>query len=329
MVDYAIVFFGLYIPYEFMTKQESYISGKFYWSFLLPKYWHIWIGIACLMLLAILPWALQWRIANILASLCWVLLKSRRTTTIRNLELCFPEWSPEQVEQQAKQVFREAVYGIFETLNAWYSPKWFAGRMTIEGLEHIQTAQAKGQGVLLLGVHSTLLDAGGYLCAQYFDPDVVYRPQNNPLLDMMIYRGRGTIFQHQIDRYNMRGLIHQLKSGRIVWYSPDQDFGLKQGVMAPFFKIPAATVTAHRRILKMTNAAAIPLYFHRLDNIKNPQYKIIVEPILESFPSEDEVADATRTNSIIERQLRLAPTQYMWFHRRFKTQPKGTPKIYQ
>ena len=35
--------------------------------------------------------------------------------------------------------------------------------------------------------------------------------------------------------------------------------------MAPFFGVPAATVTAHRRLLKMTKAAAIPLYFYRWD----------------------------------------------------------------
>ena len=280
------------------------------------------------MLLAILPWAIQWRLANLLAAICWSLLKSRRETTIRNLEVCFPEWSNTKVEQQAKQVFKEMMYGMFETLRAWYSPQWFEGRMRIEGLEHIQAAAARGQGALLLGTHSTLLDAGGYLCAQYFDPDVVYRPQNNPLLDMFIYRARGTVFHHQIDHDDMRGLIRHLKNGRAIWYSPDQDFGLKQGVMAPFFGVPAATVTAHRRLLKMTKAAAIPLYFYRLADIKNPRYQILIDAPLDHFPSDNEVADATRTNAIIERQLRIAPAQYMWFHRRFKTRPEGFDQIY-
>jgi Kdo2-lipid IVA lauroyltransferase/acyltransferase len=173
-----------------------------------------------------------------------------------------------------------------------------------------------------------LLDAGGYLCAQYFEPDVVYRPQNNLLLDMLIYRCRATIYAHQIDHDDMRGLVRNLKNGHAIWYSPDQDFGLKQGVMAPFFSVPAATVTAHRRLLKMTKAAAIPLYIYRDGDIKNPQYKVLIEPAVENLPSEDEVDDATRVNQIIENQLRIAPTQYMWFHRRFKTRPAGYDKIY-
>ena len=56
------------------------------------------------------------------------------------------------------------------------------------------------------------------------------------LLDMLIYRCRGTIYKAQIDHDDMRGLIRHLKEGDAIWYSPDQDFGLKQGVMAPFLE---------------------------------------------------------------------------------------------
>jgi Kdo2-lipid IVA lauroyltransferase/acyltransferase len=311
-----------------MSHASSYQPGRFQWSFLLPKYWGIWLMMCCLMMLAILPWAIQHRLAKIMGQMCFHILKSRRYTTIRNLEVCFPEWTAEQVHENARLVFIDQMLGFFETLKAWYSPKWFKDRMQIEGLEYLAAAQAQGKGILLLGTHSTLLDAGGYLCAQYFDIDVVYRPQNNPLLDMLIYRCRASIYNTQIDHDNMRGLVRQLRDGHAIWYSPDQDFGLKQGVMAPFFGVPAATVTAHRRLLKMAQATAIPLYFYRTGDLDDPRYQVLIEAPVENLPSSDEVKDAIRVNQIIERQLRIAPTQYMWFHRRFKTRPEGYEKIY-
>lgn len=311
-----------------MSQKPDYQPGVFQWSFLQPRYWGIWIGIALLMILAVLPWAVQHRLAAFLGNTAFKYLKSRRKTAVRNLEVCFPEWPAAQVQDNARRVFVDQMIGIFETLNAWYCPQWFNGRVSIEGLEHLQKAQADGAGVLLLGTHSTLLDAGGYLCSRYFALGAVYRPQNNPLLDLLIYRCRDAIYSCQIDHDDMRGLIRQLKDGQAIWYSPDQDFGLKQGVMAPFFGVPAATVTAHRRLMKISKAAAVPLYFYRSGDIHDPRYHVLLEPALDNFPSADEAADAARVNKIIENQLRIAPTQYMWFHRRFKTRPKGYEDIY-
>ncbi|MCH7313076.1 lauroyl acyltransferase [Acinetobacter sp. ANC 3882] len=309
-----------------MTHERKSKAGEFQWSFLRPKYWGIWVALIILMIFAILPWAIQWRLADILSKLAWKGLKSRRKTTIKNLEICFPDKSEAQIQKEAKQVFFNMMLGLFEALNAWYNPHWFKNRMHIKGLEHLKASE--GKGILLLGTHTTLLDAGGYICGYFFNLDVVYRPQNNPLLDMLISRCRATIYQNQISKDDMKGLISNLKNEHVIWYSPDQDFGLKQGVMAPFFGIEAATVTAHRRLIKITKASAIPLFFYRDGDIRNPQYHVVLEPALENFPSLDEVEDATRVNLVIENQIKMYPTQYMWFHRRFKTRPAGYEKIY-
>jgi len=310
-----------------MTKKErQFKSGEFQFSFLSFKYWGLWVLAFILMLFAMLPWAIQWRLADFLSKIAWKSLGSRRKTTLRNLEACFPEKTPMQIEVKAKQVFVDTLTGVFEALNAWYSPNWFKSRVHIDGLENLTNNQE--HGVLLLGTHSTLLDAGGAACTLFFNMDVVYRPQNNPFLDFLIHRSRARVYKNQIARDNMRGLIQNLKHGHAIWYSPDQDFGLKQGVMASFFGVQAATVTAHRRLMDISKAAAVPLYFYRTGNIRNPQYHVLVEPKLENFPSGCEVSDAERVNKIIENQIRIAPTQYMWFHRRFKTRPAGEKKFY-
>ena len=101
-----------------MSKKHQYEPGKFYWAFLHPKYWGIWIAIVFLMMLAILPWAIQYRLATLLGNIAFDRLKSRRETTTRNLEVCFPEWSPEQVIDNSRQVFVDQMIGVFETLNA-------------------------------------------------------------------------------------------------------------------------------------------------------------------------------------------------------------------
>jgi KDO2-lipid IV(A) lauroyltransferase len=57
-------------------------------------------------------------------------------------------------------------------------------------------------------------------------------------------------------------------------------------------------------------------------------WSVNFSPILENFPSGDDLADACRINEMLETQIRVHPTQYLWVHRRFKTRPEGQAKVY-
>jgi KDO2-lipid IV(A) lauroyltransferase len=49
---------------------------------------------------------------------------------------------------------------------------------------------------------------------------------------------------------------------------------------------------------------------------------------LADFPSKDAVADTALTMALIESQIRRVPAQYLWIHKRFKTQPEGMASPY-
>jgi len=57
-------------------------------------------------------------------------------------------------------------------------------------------------------------------------------------------------------------------------------------------------------------------------------YQVILQPMLNQFPGEDEVENATKINQLIEQQVRQAPEQYLWVHRRFKDRPDGATSFY-
>ena len=56
--------------------------------------------------------------------------------------------------------------------------------------------------------------------------------------------------------------------------------------------------------------------------------KTILQSALENFPSSDLQQDAARINQLIEKQIRCAPEQYLWVHRRFKDRPGGEQDFY-
>ncbi|MEC7121130.1 MAG: LpxL/LpxP family Kdo(2)-lipid IV(A) lauroyl/palmitoleoyl acyltransferase [Pseudomonadota bacterium] len=294
---------------------------------LMPQYWGIWLAIFILLPMAFLPWRIQYRLGCWLGNLIWRFGKRRRHDTLTNLALCFPEKSAEARLRMSQEVFQHAGVGVFESLSAWLRPQKFQRKVTISGLHHIVEAQQNNQSILLLGAHYTMLDLGGLICSWFFKADMVYRPQNNPVLEWLIYRLREPIYARQIDHDDIRKLVRALKDKHVVWYTPDQDFGLKQGIMADFFGVPAATLTAQRRLARMDQSRVMAIHFYRQDD-RRPHYHITITPPLDHYPSDDEVADANRVNQLLEGLIRIAPTQYMWFHRRFKTRPEGMEKVY-
>jgi KDO2-lipid IV(A) lauroyltransferase len=57
-------------------------------------------------------------------------------------------------------------------------------------------------------------------------------------------------------------------------------------------------------------------------------YELIILPAEFSPPLETPEGTALWMNKIIEECIMMAPEQYMWLHRRFKTRPEGVPSRY-
>ena len=138
--------------------------------------------------------------------------------------------------------------------------------------------------------------------------------------------GRQRFGGRLLDRRDVRGLLRRLRLNRAVWYAPDQDLRLRNGVFAPFFGRPAATLTTTSRIARASNAPVLP--FRVVRTAGGGVYRAEIEPALTDFPSGDDTADTVRVNEVIERWVRAYPEQYLWVHRRFKTRPPGAPDIY-
>ena len=115
--------------------------------------------------------------------------------------------------------------------------------------------------------------------------------------------------------------MRSLKAGRILWYAPDQDYGIKHSVFVPFFGNPAATITATSRFAKVNDSAV--LFFSHYRNDDNSGYHLEFSPILDNYPTGDDEKDATTINKLIEKAILKQPDQYLWLHKRFKTQAAG------
>ena len=292
-----------------------------------PRYWPTWLGLGILRLFEPLPFpVLAWlgrRVGDVLSRLPLSFVRIAR----RNLDLCLPEVSVVLRETILRDHFRSVGIGLFETAMSWWSSDERIRELTtLEGEEHLRAALAAGRGVILLSAHFTTLEVGARAVCSRIPASIMYRPTGNAVLERFLMRNRGRHAKRAIPRDDVRALIGTLKANEPVWYAPDQSYRKKGAQMVPFFGIPAATNTATSRLARMTGAAVLPYFPERLPGSQG--YRMVIQPPLDGFPSNDPVADAERFNRLIEAHARKVPAQYLWIHRRFKGLDASYPDYY-
>lgn len=290
-----------------------------------PRLWLKWLGLGVMVAGAWLPWPVQRVLGACIGRLAPYLAPSRRRAAEVNLALCFPQMSEAEREALLKDSFLALGVGLFEFARAWWGSIAPMRRdVVIEGLEHLQALRAQGRGVLMVSGHFMTLEMCGRLICDHIELAGMYRRHRNPVFEWAVKRGRLRYATHMFTNDEIRGAVRHLKQGGFLWYAPDQDMRGKDTVFAPFFGVPAATITATHQLARLTGCAVVP-FFHRREG---GRYILRVAPPLEDFPTQDAVADSTRVNARIEAMVREAPAQYLWIHRRFKRQPEGRSKWY-
>ena len=300
-------------------------------AFLHPKYWGLWLGLGIFKLILALPYPILVRIGKSLGTLFTRLGFGKRRMRIakRNLELCFPDYSASQIDEILAKNAESVGMAIIETGMAWF---WSDERILkwskIEGLEHLKN-QPEGTGIIFVGVHFLTLELGARIVGLHHQGIGVYRPNDNPLLDWIQFRGRVRSNKAMLDRKDLRGMIKVLRAGETIWYAPDHDYGRKNSVFVPFFAVKEACTTAGTRMLLRSAPNSIVVPFTPMRNDDFSGYTVKISPAVDFSQCENDVDTATLMNKVVESEIMQAQSQYMWLHRRFKTRPnESDPSLY-
>jgi KDO2-lipid IV(A) lauroyltransferase len=291
------------------------------------KQWPKWFLVGCLWIVARLPMGAVFAVGRVIGFLGYHLAKSRRHITEVNIAKCFPELSAQQQKALVRENFVHTGIGAVEIALPWLNPtRDLADRFKIEGVEHLNAAHELGNGIVLVGAHYTTIDITSQPLGAFGFVDVMYRQNKNPVWESLQFNGRKAFFDGVVERSDMRQILKRLKQGRTMWYAADQDYGIKHSVFAPFFGIDTATITVTSRLASKNKSAVLML--HQFRDLKRKTWTLKFTPMLENFPSGDDLADATRLNAMLEVEVKLVPAQYLWMHRRFKTRPTGEASFY-
>ncbi len=182
------------------------------------------------------------------------------------------------------------------------------------GLEHLQAARLRGQGVIMLTPHLGCFEIIALYVAERMPMTCLYRPPKLVWLDGIMREGRerGQMRLARTDIGGVRLLYKALKRGEVIGLLPDQVPGNGEGEWAEFFGRPAYTMTLVGRLMEASGAAVLLSYSERLP--KGAGYAIHIAP-LEFTPA---IPVTRQINAALEQVIRACPAQYLWSYNRYK-----------
>ena len=266
---------------------------------------------------------------------CAIDRKHRRIARI-NLRIAFPEMGDAEADRIIRSCYRQmgtsaAEFVHLPKMDAEYIREHFK----IEGAEHIrESLEGRNQPAMGMTGHFGNWELLSHVLGARTKPIAfIVRPLKSEILDRIVTERRECVGNIVIRKADSAKEVMKILRRRIfVGILIDQNVDRNKGILVDFFTRKAYTTFGIARLALAMNAAIHPSFifrdsarkFHHLLRFGPP---IAIDP---AAPREEEVARVTRRcNEELEKAIREAPDQWMWFHRRWKTRPEGEPPIYQ
>jgi KDO2-lipid IV(A) lauroyltransferase len=249
----------------------------------------------------------------------------RRNVVDENLRIAFPDRDDAWIDRTAMASYehlgREAAAMLrLSKLDA----NAVIERTHIVGWEDIQQARSLGRGIILVTGHFGNWEmAAAAVASRGVSIGAIVRRQGNRIVDERLQQlrrnlGVETIYQGQAPARVPR----ILRANGVVGIVADQD-ARRSGIFVPFFGRPASTHRGPALFALRLGAPVFCCMARRLPG-RDVRYEVKGERV-DFAPTgnldHDVLALTADLAGRLEREIREAPEQYFWFHRRWKTQP--------
>ncbi len=236
----------------------------------------------------------------------------------------YPEKSKRKIQSIINQMYKNLGMNVAEILRlAGGAFDETDNRLTVKGMEVVDQALQRGKGALILTAHFGNWDLLGMLAAKHNYPLTIISKdlKNKTINDMwMVLRERFGV--NIIPAHNSaRASLRVLRRNELLGFILDQNRPRDAGIFVDFFGRPACTSPGLAILSAQAQAPVVPGFIYRTPE---GDHTIQVLPAIDPPPDRDPetIRKATQEyTKIIEDQIRQHPEQWIWLHRRWKTQP--------
>ena len=267
-------------------------------------------------------------IASVVAALGRRTGSRESRVALRNLELAYPERTDDERAALQQAILRTTALQTLETLRLWTRPHARNLRMLREqhGVGLFDAALADGRGLIVCAPHYGNWELLNQWLAARTPISILYRAPDSAVGEAFLRRVRAgvpdRVRQVRAEGPAVRQLWKTLKDGGVVGILPDQQPKAGDGEFAPFFGMPALTMTLASRLAERTGATVLFAYCERIGD--GPDFALRVEPAHPAIADTDLVRATTALNAGVEHIARRDPAQYQWTYKRYKARPSGS-----
>ncbi len=261
------------------------------------------------------------------------LLSGHRNTVLNNLRLAFGDEKNEyEIRRIAKDLFRNLGENLFEDLCIPKLSRRNIDRyVKINGLEIVEKALSQKRGFIALSAHFGNWELlAGYFGLKGYPVNVMarrlrYEKYDKYLNDMRRRMGVNVIYRDD----SPKTILRTLKDGNSLAILADQDISSIDGVFVDFFGRPAYTPTAPVVLALATAVPIIPMFIVR----ERSGHRIYVEEPLEleitGNKDSDIKVNTEKWSKVVESYISRYPSQWVWIHDRWRTDPKDLRRLIQ
>ena len=291
--------------------------------------WYTLLLYAILRAVSRLPLRVLQALGTTLGWLFWIAHSRKRKIVETNLARVRPHVDQPERRKLVRACLIETGKSLIEVFGIWSRAQRTLARVReVRGRELFDAALASGKGLILCAPHLGSWEVANYWIGARTPFATFYTQPRYPQLELLLRKLRegGASIQFPIDDSGVRRVFRHLGSGGVVSIMPDH-VPRSGGVIAPFFGVPALTMSLLPRLAARTGANVLMLFVERLPNTAGFVVHFRKPP--DALRDPDIAIACTALNAAVENCVETAFTQYQWNYKRFKPRPgSGLPDIY-
>ena len=266
------------------------------------------------------PLALSYPFARFVAWCAWKPFPYRRHVVEGNLKLSFPEWDDAKRESVIRDYYRGFADVFIEVLRSLrLSREELARRVVLKNPEVVHEETARGKPVFLLGAHQCnwewMLLA---LSAQLGMPvDAAYKPLTDSWAETELRKLRSRLGARMIPAQDLLGdIIKQRNAPRAIAVLADQE--PKKGERLHWVSFLNRETAFYVGLEQISKSTRYPAFFLAIKRTSRGHYEVEFVRIATAGEQMAPGEFTARYARLVEEQIRAAPADWPWSHKRWK-----------